>query len=66
MTEGAPTTTGATLQVGDSAFPVLDTKPWPYRNGQEPNPISIIKAKKILVIGYGEIACELTGSKGHG
>ena len=57
MTEGAlaPTLVGTTLQVGDSALPVLETRPWPYSSTQEPNPISIIKAREMLVNGYGKI-----------
>ena len=54
-----------TLKTGDSALPGLDTGKWEYGR-QKPNPISIIKARELLVTGYEEIPCELTGTKGHG
>ena len=42
------------------------TSKWPYSSKEDPNPVSIAKARKLLADGYVEVPCKIEGTNGHG
>lgn len=46
-------------------LPQLETEPWPHA-GQDPNPVNIGTARRLLAAGFEDVKCDIEGAEGHG